>query len=319
LQYFKGKELLEIRQISSHWKSYIESSDFLMNRAMDHVVVRFYTSRQSKDYAEQVMRSNIKAKHMKIDFLQYQTPKSLRLHPLIEHFAICLETLVIVEGISRFHNENIALKSIQFPLLKKLIIQCKSREIEEALQNFIILSEFPELTDFVLSTLYFEGPNMKKILQNLPKLISFSTYNIVHIEADENDASLPKIESLKLNGASESFLRAFKYTLVELKISSLICKPNIRFIIENLPMLKRLSIVFVGVEKPRWFRGGNHAHGPYLQHYTLEELTVDCGIFGSDEELHRLIWAFPFLKVLTYEGLIVSKDTIRFLGEEIFF
>lgn len=324
LKYFKGKELLEIREVTSYWKSYIESSNFLMNRAMDQIVARFLDD--DDDHMEQMMRTNMKVKHMRSFFLKYKVSNdSFLLYPLIEHFAVSLVTIDITmvfcgEFQEDIKDEEVSIPPIKFPLLKNLEIFCDGKvhheNIHRSMAKFLTCSDFPEVTHLYLSENFFNDGNFTSFLSKFPKLKHFEISNEEEITVNEEDENLPKLEHLILKRFGEKITRAFKNTLLNLELGYWddFGKAGLIFLISNLPMLKKLTIDISLEDESN--------NDPYPQHNNLEELSIEIYNFEV-EDLHELFWAFPSLKVLTlansYSHFEVDKDTISFLGKGIVF
>lgn len=108
---------------------------------MDQVVGQFdIQSMLEDDQIEEVMRLDRKYKHMRCFLLKHdKLTNSMRLHPLIEHFAESLETLKIkcFENPPKIKDKTLSIKPIKFPNLTKLAFNYSNLAPAESSNNCI--------------------------------------------------------------------------------------------------------------------------------------------------------------------------------------
>lgn len=322
LQYFKGKDLLQLTEVSIYWKNYIESKSIFVNRAMDRIIARFDDYSIINDVWHFKPSLNRKYKHMKAFFPQYiKVDNSHRLLPLIGQHASSIKTLdieCVCFCAKRFENDLKLLESSDFVCLNNLSIDCKSerllvlptQNVHEAFANFIKSSSFPEVIKLYLPSFIIENSivaNFNAIVHKFPKLKKLFTtaLEMEYIDLEEN---WPKIEVLGVSEYEDRFVNAFKDTLTEIYFDCSLVKRNISDILVTHKKLKNLMFISIMSEDDE----EEVQDVEYPQHTNMEDFKVK---YLDNGELQDLLLAFTSLKHLTVAKYEISADIVNFLGK----
>lgn len=305
LSNFSGKELLDVMEVSTYWKNYIESSKFLMNRAMDEVIVWLDESMVEAESFEPLLLRRFK--HVYTTFPKFSDlRKSLRIFDRMKFYAESLEILNIECGCAlvmdgsdprRLINQEIVMTPSNFSNLQKLslcnICNNFGEEVmgmHNSFADFISTSKFPKVTElFIGGSLFL---NFERFILNFPEL------KVLHIDCEPLDESSnvafepdlldyqqhddqPKIEVLYMVGVNESLLRAFRDTVTELHLPRFLESHHLRPVLSELHRLESLTV---------WEFSGKLDDSvgfiPYLTNKSIKYLDIHELDDTTEEDLH---------------------------------
>lgn len=312
LQYFNGVEILELMEVSKYWKYYIESSNFLMNRAMDNVEVRFDRDKSLFVYEKSTELLKRNYKHARVVFPQVSINYADEMdHAVLGRYGFSFESLTLTV-LALEENYQIQIKPVSFTKLKKLKIDLENdlpETPDQTLERFFTQSSFPEVTQLFFPLEIIRNEFVKELLLKFPKLktLFISFYETDDLTTMTRFEQQPTLEFIALDNWSRDLLQTFSDSLTSVSLFNgcafIEGNHGINFLM-NLPNLVNLEISFDGYDD-------NNDEIVYTQNHKIETLTIND---GTAEEIQRFLLAVPKLKVLTLSTLNVSSNTIKFLG-----